>query len=294
MNTAVGSIREMGYVALATRDLKASIKHAEDILGLTVTETKGNKAYLTARDTHHEVIYIESDVDGVDHFGLVAQNADELGAIHEKVVAAGYQVLANTPIEDYHDTGFAFVGPQGYTWHVYVGHQAVDLNRGSFGPDRYGHINIKTPDSIEMRDFLINIFNFRVSDQIGDDAAFFLRCNTDHHGIAIMKAPHVKLHHYAFQTQSIADLGRLGDRLARAGSRLSWGPVRHGAGHNIAAYYLEPNGTVVELYTDLECIFDFERAAHVWREDDLYWLNQWDGTVPPEATFMAGAVPVKR
>ena len=292
--SVTGSISEMGYIALATRDLPASIKHAEDILGLTVTQTTSDKAYLAARSTHHEVIYVKSEVDGVDHFGVVASNAEELLAIRDKVDFAHYQIVSETPLEDFYDLGFAFVGPEGYTWHVYVGHAALDIRRGNFGPDRYGHINIKTPNSVVMRDFLINIFNFRVSDQIGEDAAFFLRCNTDHHGVAIMKAPHVKMHHYAFQAQSIADLGKLGDRLARSGSRLNWGPVRHGAGHNIAAYYIEPAGSVVELYTDLECIFDFERKANVWAEEDLYWMNQWDGHVPPQELFEAGAAPISR
>lgn len=277
---AVGTISEMGYISLRTRDLTASIKHAEDILGLKVTETTATKAYLSAQNTHHEVVYTLGDTDGVDHFGMVAPNQDELDAIRAKVDRAGYRVLAEQPIEEQVEGGFAFVGPEGYTWHVHLPLSKLDLRSGGFGPDRYGHINVKAQDSKAMRDFLIDIFDFRVSDQIGEDFAFFLRCNTDHHGVAIMKANHTSLHHYAFQTQSIADLGRLGDRLARSGSRLSWGPVRHGAGHNIAAYYVEPAGGVVELYTDLEFIYDKERDAVVWEADDLYWVNQWDGNVP--------------
>ena len=293
MPEAIGSISEMGYVSLRTRNLQASVAHAETILGLTVTESTSNKVYLSAADTHHEIVYTQSDADGVDHFGMVAANAAELDAIREKVHRASYRIIADNPIEVHTEAGFAFVGPEGYTWHVHLRTGVLDLRTGGFGPDRYGHINVKAIDSKAMRDFLIDVFDMRVSDQIGEDFAFFLRCNNDHHGIAIMKSDHVSLHHYAFQTQSIADLGKLGDRLARSGSRLSWGPVRHGAGHNIAAYYVEPAGGVVELYTDLELIFDRERKAIVWSEDDLYWVNQWDGHIPLPL-FERGFAPVAR
>jgi catechol-2,3-dioxygenase len=278
--TALGEVSAMGYVALRTRDLSASIKHSTDILGLRMTEDDAARAYFAAADTHHELVYTLSDTDGVDHFGLVVDTLDELAAIREKVSRGGWTVVSEQPIEQFIEAGFAFVGLEGYTWHVYLATPSHKLNSGGFGPDRFGHINIKAVDSIAMRDFLISTFGFRLSEQIGQDMAFFLRCNNDHHGIAIMKAPESTLHHYAFQTQSIVDIARLGDRLARAGTRLAWGPVRHGAGSNIAGYYLDPSGGVVELYADLEQIVDKERKAVVWSEEDLYWVNQWDGHVP--------------
>lgn len=290
--TAIGSVSEMGYVSLRTRDLRASVDHATRMLGLTVTETTHDKVYLAAQNTHHELVYTQSDQDGVDHFGLVAANLDELAAIEDKVRRAGYPIVASGPIEDHIESGFAFVGPEGYTWHVYLGISRIELPRG-YAADRYGHINVKAVDSKRMRDFLVDIFDFRVSDQIGEDFGFFLRCNTDHHGVAIMKSDHTSLHHHAWQAQSIEELGKLGDRLARSGTRLAWGPVRHGAGHNVAAYYIEPAGGVVELYTDLERIFDKERQAVVWDADDLYWVNQWDGYIPPRL-LESGFAPVKR
>jgi catechol-2,3-dioxygenase len=291
--TALGEVSAVGYVALRTRDLSASITHATDILGLRLTENDPSKAYFSARDTHHELVYTLSDTDGVDHFGLEVENRDELAAIREKVSRGGWKVISEQPIESAIDAGFAFVGPGEYTWHIYLSVSSHKLNSGGFGPDRFGHVTIKTPDSIAMRDFIISVLGFRLSEQIGQDSAFFLRCNNDHHGIAIMKAPDVAMHHYAWQTQSILDIARLGDRLARSGSRLAWGPVRHGAGSNIAGYYLDPSGGVVELYADLEQIFDREREAVVWSEEDLYWINQWDGHVP-WPLLEAGLRPTER
>ena len=274
-----GTISAMGYVSIRTRDLTASITNAVDVLGLRLLENTATKAYLSAADTAQELVYTQDPDDGLDHFGLVVDDLDQLEAIKEKVQELGLAIIAHQPIEANIEHGFAFVGPAGFVWHVYVSIRYLDYRGGSFGPDRYGHINYKAPNTIEQVKFLIDVFDFRISDRIGYDDAFFLRCNTDHHGVAIMKGE-VGLHHHAWQTQSIVDLGRLGDRLARRGERLVWGPVRHGAGHNIAAYFLEPSGALIEVYTDMEQIYDKERDMIRWEADDLYWVNQWDGQVP--------------
>lgn len=277
---AVGTISEIGYVSMATRDLRGSIDNAERILGLRTLETTKDKAYFTSGTGGHELVYTASDVDGADHFGLIAPNIDEIEAIKEKVRRAGYRIIAEQPIEDYIEAGFAFVGPEGFTFHVHLGESRYDVRSGGYGPERLGHVTVRTKDTIAFAKFLVEVFDFRISDRIGRSTGFFLRCNPDHHGIALIESEWTGLHHHAWETQSIADLGRLGDRLAREGSRLIWGPVRHGAGHNIAAYHVAPNGAVIELYTDMERIYDKEREEVVWDADDAYWFNQWDGNMP--------------
>lgn len=292
--TVPGGITEIGYVSLRATDLTGSIVNGVDVLGLREIETTGTKAYLAAQDRHHEIVYTKADENALDHVGVVAPTREDLDAIRAKVERRGLTIIAEQPLEDYLEEGFAFVDGAGFTWQVYLQETEYSIRKtGGVGPDRIGHINIQVPDTLPAIEFLTDVFDMRVSDRIGTDAAFFLRCNTDHHGVAVFKAGKTAIHHHAWQTQGIQDLGRLGDRLARRGGRLAWGPVRHGAGDNIAAYYVEPTGAVIELYTDLESIYDPEREARVWREDDLYWINQWDGQVPP-GILDHGIPPVAR
>lgn len=289
-----GLIAEIGYVSLRTRDLAAAVTNATDVLGLREVETTPTKAFLTAQAARREIVYAQAPEDAVDHFGLRAVDAEALARIRENVRRDGYRIVSEGSIEDDIDQGFAFVGPEGFTWQVYLQETQYSIVKtGGFGPDRFGHVNIQAVDALAMRDFLVRVLGFRVSDRIGVDAAFFLRCNSDHHGVAVFKSTRAAMHHHAWQTQGIVDLGRLGDRLARRGARLAWGPVRHGAGDNIAVYYVEPTGAVIELYTDLERIFDPERDERVWAEEDLYWINQWDGQVPP-GILDHGIPPVER
>lgn len=291
---ATGSVSELAYISIRARDFTAALSDGVEVLGLHETESTGKKAYLTAQAKHHEVIYSKSDEDALDHIALVVTDRDELDAIREKVTDRGFRIVADQPLEDGMEEGFAFVAPEGYTYQVSTQVSSYTMsNDGGFGPDRLGHVNLQVQDSLATRDFLVDVLDFRVSDQIGHDAAFFLRCNSDHHGIAVFKGPRTGMHHYAWQTQGIYDLARLGDRLARREARLAWGPVRHGAGDNIAAYYVDPAGAVIELYTDLERIFDKERPARIWDDTDAYWYNQWDGQFP--ASFLDhGLPPIER
>lgn len=292
MSTPV--ISALGYVSLQTTDLGASVANATEVLGLREVDTRGKVAHLAAQDVPRELVYTQSDRNALDHVGLVATDEDAVAEVRARVDRAGYRIVSEQPLEETVASGFAFEGPEGFTWQIYAEPAQYSIKKtGGFGPDRFGHVNVQVLDTLATRDFLVDVLGFRVSDQIGTDAAFFLRCNNDHHGVAVFKSTRPALHHHAWQTQGITDLGRLGDRLARRGARLAWGPVRHGAGDNIAVYYVEPTGAVIELYTDLELIQDRERPARVWAEDDLYWINQWDGQVPPDI-LDHGIPPIER
>lgn len=286
-----GLISAMGHVSIQTTDLSKSIFDATQILGLRETERTSDAVYLAAGNVHHELVYVESDVNGVDGFGLVAANGDALREIRRRVEDENLTIVSNTPrgvgIED----GFSFIGPEGFVFEIYVGMQENIALQQSFGPDRYGHINFHPRDVGGMMRFLRRVLDFRLSDAIGDDFAYFMRCNPDHHGIALVRGEGT-LHHHAWQTQSIADLGKLGDRLNKLGRELIWGPVRHGAGHNIAAYYVETSGAVVELYTDLEQIYDDSRPPVIWGESEN-WYNMW-GEYRPLEFRKFGLAPVER
>jgi catechol-2,3-dioxygenase len=273
---AWGAISQMGYVAMHAKDIERSVQHAQDILGLTVTERNDRAVFLSsAARKHHELVYLDAPEDSVGHFGLVAAGAAGLATVRRRVRELGLQVISESPLHPGVADGFSFMGPEGYVFEVYVDMDAAELATPSHRPERYGHINIHPQDPTAFKNFLVEVFDFKVVDVIGTDFVYFLRCSTDHHGIALVKGPGW-LHHHAWQAQSIADLGKLGDRLWEAGSRLLMGPVRHGeSSRNIAAYYIEPGGSVVELYTDMRQIFDDEAATNYINGDGIDWATQW-------------------
>lgn len=269
-----GIISAMGHLSIQTKDLEGSVFDAVNLLGLRETSRSGETVFLAAADVHHELMYTKSSVDAIDHIGLVAKNRGALAEARARVDRGGFPIVSEKPLEAGIAEGFAFVGPEGFVYEIYLGMEDLQGHSSTFGPDRFGHINIHPQDLETTKTFLVEVLGFMISDIVGDDFAYFLRCNPDHHGIAIIKG-RGSLHHHAWETQSIADLGRLGDRLDSLRRQLIWGPVRHGAGHNIAAYFVEPAGGVIELYTDLEQIYDDERPPIVWKSDDGRWFNRW-------------------
>jgi catechol 2,3-dioxygenase len=66
-----GLISAMGHIGIQTTKLEESVFDATQILGLRETERTADAVYLAAGNVHHELVYVESDVDGVDSFGLV-------------------------------------------------------------------------------------------------------------------------------------------------------------------------------------------------------------------------------
>ena len=77
---------------------------------------------------------------------------------------------------------------------------------------------------------------------------YFLRCNPQHHSLAIARGPHASLHHASFEMRGIDEYMRGTGRLLRAGVEKVWGPGRHLAGNNTFSYFLDPHGNTDRVH----------------------------------------------
>jgi hypothetical protein len=103
----------------------------------------------------------------------------------------------------------------------------------------------------------------------------------------------LKIHHIAFELRDWAHVKDACDVLAEDRIPLAWGPVRHGIGHNIAIYHRNPDGIIVEHFTELDRIHneglgtfeprrthqEFPQKGKVWDDIPLA-ANLW-GSMPP-------------
>jgi catechol 2,3-dioxygenase len=276
MNSRPPVIAAVGHVALRVRDLESAVSAATRVMGLRESERDADTAYLTHGQAHHSLQYIAGTEDATDHIGLEAAGEWALDEIRARVERHGLRVVSDEPLDRGIADGFAFAGPEGFVYEVYTGMRNDEPAYYATGvrPTRLGHVTLNPRNPEAQRDFFVEVLDFRVSDII-DGEGFFLRCNAEHHGIGLLKGPGV-LHHHAWQVSSIADLARLGDMLDEHGQSLLWGPLRHGAGNNIAAYFDEPAGTVVEYYTDMEHIYDESGfTPRTWDAVDSRWYALW-------------------
>jgi catechol-2,3-dioxygenase len=288
-------ISAIGHVALQVRDLEASVRVANELLGLTERERRDGAVDLTEGAPHHTLQLTAGGVDAVDHIGLEAADAEALAEVRARVARAGLTVVSEHPLDVVLNEGFAFEGPEGFTWEVYVGmpQQPVRYKPLGVRPNRLGHVTFQVTDLAGFETFLADVLDFRVSDRV-DGVVCFMRCNVDHHGIGFSQSNVSKLHHYAWEVQSTGDVGLWCDRVDEDGGTVLWGPVRHGCGRNIAAYVEDPSGIVIEYYADMERYYD-ELTFVVPTRDvtDHKWYSLWSPMLP-EGWRELGVPPLVR
>jgi hypothetical protein len=87
------------------------------------------------------------------------------------------------------------------------------------------------------------------------------------------------MHHIAFELEDRAEMMRACDFLGRHRYPIIWGPGRHVIGDNIFTYHRDPDGNIIELYTELARIDSEETGYFVprpWRDDHPYKPSSWD------------------
>jgi catechol 2,3-dioxygenase-like lactoylglutathione lyase family enzyme len=140
---------------------------------------------------------------------------------------------------------------------------------------KIGHIALYVADIKRSTQFYTDVLGFHVSDTYEDDmmpgGAVFLRCNQDHHGVALFKATAQNpagagLHHLAFEVPALDDVFR-----ARAHLRKHNVPIdfdgRRRAGVQIAVEFRDPDNHRLEIYWGIDQIAPGEQArpADEWK-----------------------------
>jgi catechol 2,3-dioxygenase len=154
---------------------------------------------------------------------------------------------------------------------------------------KIGHVALYVADVKRSVGFYTEVLGFYVSDAYEDDmmpgGAAFLRCNPDHHGIALFKATEQNpagagLHHLAFEVGSLDDVVQ-----ARAHLRKHQVPIdfdgRRRAGVQIAVEFRDPDNHRLEIYWGIDQIGPGEQARPA---------EEWKGALSLEAAI---ADPVK-
>ncbi len=153
---------------------------------------------------------------------------------------------------------------------------------GDQSPSHLGHVVLWTPDPGRMEAFY-GWLGFQVSDRTVRGMSF-LRCNGDHHTLALVKGNRTGLQHIAFDGHDLDHVMQTYGKLKAAGVPCIWGPGRHGPGSNIFTYYKDPAGNVIELYSDLEQVEESDApiTEKFWGPEHKGDVWGSAGPVPPE------------
>jgi catechol-2,3-dioxygenase len=141
-------------------------------------------------------------------------------------------------------------------------------------PTKISHVVLNSARLEDNLELIKDVLGFTLADWT--DHMVFLRCNEDHHSIAFAKAPHASLNHVAFEVPTIDDVLRGIEHMHAQGYDVLWGPGRHGPGHNVFAYFLAPNGQVIEYTSDLQRIDqEEEHQPRYWARSDYRITDPW-------------------
>ncbi|PXX71512.1 catechol-2,3-dioxygenase [Nocardia tenerifensis] len=162
-------------------------------------------------------------------------------------------------------------------------------------PRKLGHVVIGSTDLHTTRQFFTDGLGFKISDYMGDKAAF-LRCSVEHHNVLVMAAPVDFMHHTSWQVDDVDEVGRGAQAmLTEHPERHTWGLGRHFAGANFFWYLKDPAGNFSEYYSDMDTIPEDE----LWSPqvlEGLQGLYAWGPPPPPSflepddlAALMTGA-----
>jgi len=152
---------------------------------------------------------------------------------------------------------------------------AISESRPPFSLTKIGHVVLMVSDLKRSVEFYTGVLGFRVSDIYGDDmmpgGMVFMRCNTDHHGVALVGGAHGptarrELHHMAFEVGSLDDVFRARKHLRERGATIVF-EGRRRAGVQIAVEFLDPDGHNLEIYWNIDQIGTdgVARPSHEWR-----------------------------
>ena len=274
----------VGHVALQVEDLERSVRHATETLGLRESFREDSTVYLTSNDRHHELQLLGTGRAGLDHLGLEVEDPRDLDTLRDRLIADGARILSERAEEPGLGDALRCEGPGGVVFEIYAGMKRTPLSVDSVlrpFARKFGHVNLLSDEKPALERFILDVLGFRLSDRLGELASW-LRCDPDHHGIALAQrsTAGTVLHHYAFELEGWGALGQYADHIARSGQEFIWGPGRHGPGFNHFTYLLDPDGAVVEAYSDLQKIYDEAAYEPIDWSREPRVLNLWGPRLP--------------
>ncbi len=131
-----------------------------------------------------------------------------------------------------------------------------------FSIGKIGHVVLNVQDVERSTQFYTQVLGFHISDVYPEEMVpggmVFLRCNPDHHGIALVgsmetEAPNLELNHIAFEVATLDEVIRARDHLRRHRVKIDF-EGRRRAGCQLAVEFRDPDNHRLEIYWGIDQI----------------------------------------
>jgi catechol 2,3-dioxygenase-like lactoylglutathione lyase family enzyme len=277
-------IKRAGHSTLTTPDIERMIDYFTRIVGLSLAARDKERAILATKSGLEAIVLERGSAVESPRLSFQVAPGSDLGELSSRLKKAGITSEKRHDITPGIGEAIAFKDPKGTTLEVFSDFSFApeDSNFNGIMPLKFGHIAYHCPDVQGVVKFYCDVLGFRVSDWRSDFFAF-LRCSRDHHTVNFLRNPATSIHHLAFEVRDWSDIKRACDLLARSNIKLTWGPIRHLIGHNIAIYHKNPDGVTIEFFCDIDQMFDEELGffePRPWHLDRPQRPKVWGDDTP--------------
>ncbi|QOL83010.1 VOC family protein [Pseudooceanicola spongiae] len=270
-------------VELGVTDIASAEAFYTSVWGLELIAREGDKVFLAA--TGDDICVLElraSHRTELRKTTFRAASDEAFAELHRRVSASGAVMLRDIePVSGpCGGTHFVFREPQGTVIEIVIGDMRKAATSDRTRAYRLSHVNFNSTNVADLVDFYRDVLGFDLTDRSGMMA--FLRCNSDHHAVVLADADVNGLNHIAFMMPDWEGVMLGAGRMRDNGYEIGWGVGRHGPGDNVFAYFVAPDGAVIE-YT-----------AEVLQVDESYRVGSpKDWTWPAGRTDQWGIAPAK-
>ena len=287
MTHASSRVSALRSVALNVPDLAQAEAFYTQTWHLAVAARTKDALYLRASGADHHVLalHLAAGPARIRDVTLRARSRQALDEVARLAAAAGGRVVQPVGPVTEPGGGAALIvaDPDGRVFRLVWGdEQHADAREVQDRPVRLAHAVLNSHDVEATRAFMEQVFDFSLSDRTRIMA--FLRCNSDHHSLALGDTDNDALNHIAFLMPDLESVMRGGGRMKDAGYAIEWGPGRHGPGDNAFNYFVGPFDVVIEYTAEVEQVDDSYQAG---QPADWTWppgrVDQWGISQPPSA-----------
>src|SRR3984885_13266889 len=277
-------IKRAGPSTRTTPDIERTIDYFTRIVGLSLAAREKNRAILATKSGVEAIVLERGGAVDAPRLSFQVAPGSDLGEVASRLKKLGLKSERRSDITPGIGEAVAFTDPKGTTIEIFSDFRFAPEDNTFTGvmPIKFGHIAYQCPDVKGMVQFYCDVLGFKVSDWRSDYFAF-LRCSRDHHTVNFLRNDTASIHHIAFEVRDWSDIKRACDMRARNKTTLTWGPIRHIIGHNIAIYHKNPDGVVIEFFCDMDQMFDEELGffePRPWHQDRPQRPKVWGDDTP--------------
>ncbi|GAB3464871.1 VOC family protein [Massilia terrae] len=274
---------QLRSIAIGVTDLEAAERFYTGTWNLQAAARTDDAVYLRGGGSFHHILALHrSERPDVRDVTFSTASRADLDVIALRTAAAGGRVLSGpAPVEEPGGgVAVTIADPQGRILRFVHGDQRWTEQTHSDAPSCITHVVFNSADVAVAQRFFAEALGFRLSDRTRIMA--FMRCNSDHHSIALADSDANTLNHIAFVMPDLDAVMRGAGRMSDAGWPIEWGVGRHGPGNNVFAYFVGPDDFVIEYTAD---VLQVDDSYKVGGPADWTWppgrFDQWGVSKPP-------------